>query len=150
MQDLMVETALRRPLRVLVAGNRFNLYGITYALAAKTGRYAEILENNIFLSRAETAYQVTALLKEAKTDGMLTLVTDLLTSFYDESVPEGEVDQLLFEAITELQRLGKAAPVVVSAHAKAGRPRLLKALERAAQRVEYIRQAVPYRPPADF
>ena len=135
---LIVQAALLGPVRVLLGGNRFSFYDIAYALAAETGLYEEILEKHITLSRAETCYQVVELLIETKTSTTLTLVSDLLTTFYDESVSEKEVDQLLFEGIQELRRLSSQAPVVVSAHPRDNRPRLLKVLEKAVNVVEYL------------
>lgn len=135
MHRLLVEAALLGPVKILLGGNRFLFYEIAYALAAQTERYEEILEKRITLSRAETCYQVLALLAETESTPTLTLVSDLLTSFYDQGVPEKEVDQLLFESLLELRRLSRAAPVVVSAHGKGTRPRLLKALERSADEI---------------
>ncbi|MGD8457579.1 MAG: hypothetical protein PVF83_14445 [Anaerolineales bacterium] len=131
----MVEAALQGPVRALLGGNRFSFYDIAYALAAETRRYEDILRNNITLSRAETCYQVVELLLETPTSATLTLVSDLLASFYDEGVPEGEIDQLLFESVLQLSRLSSQAPVVVSAYGKENRPRLLKALENKADEV---------------
>jgi hypothetical protein len=76
------------------------------------------------------------LLTQTQADGVPSLVLDLLTTFYDEGAPEREINQLLFEAILELRRLSRGALVVVSAHAEENRPRLLKVLENAVERVE--------------
>lgn len=137
MHALIIELALSGPVRVLIGGNRFNVYSINYALARETGQYREILESNIILSRAEICYQMVELLMDTKTNSVPTLVCDLLTTFYDEGVPENEVDQMLFESILELRRLSRAALVVASAYPDQKRIRLLKALERAAGKVEH-------------
>jgi hypothetical protein len=136
MHALIVELALAGPVKVLIGGNRYDHYRINYALAAATPCYEQVLQDHIRLSRAETCYQMVALLAGTQADPVPTLVLDLLATFYDEGVPEREVNQLLFEAVLELRRLSRGAPVAVSAHAGQDRPRLLKVLERAVDRIE--------------
>jgi hypothetical protein len=136
MHALIVELALTGPVKILIGGNRYDHYGINYALAAATSHYEYILDAHIRLSRAETCYQMVELLKQTPSDRTPSLILDLLAPFHDESVPEREMDQLLFEAILELRRLSREAMVVVSAHAGKNRPRLLKALQHALEQVE--------------
>jgi hypothetical protein len=83
------------------------------------------------------------LLKQTPSDRTPSLILDLLAPFHDESVPEREMDQLLFEAILELRRLSREAMVVVSAHAGKNRPRLLKALQHALEQVEQPQSFLP-------
>jgi len=135
MHWLIVETALLQPVRVLLGGNQFSFYDISYALANITPDYESCLENHIYLSRAETCYQMVQLLTEVKTSSRPILVSDLLNPFYDDGVPEREIDLLLFEAIIQLQRLSKKAPVVVSATEKQIRPRLLNILQQHASQI---------------
>ena len=146
MQALVVQGALRGRVRLLIAGNRFGVYDIAYQLATMTGDYWDILENQISLSRAETYYQVVELLRVARTSPTLTLVSDLLVTFEDESVPEMEIDQLLFEAILALRRMRDEAPVVVSAHPGQERPRLFNALAKAADEIEHLNEHQPNPP----
>jgi len=136
MQALIVELALAGPVKVLIGGNRYDHYGINYALAAVAPDYEYILDTHIRLSRAETCYQMIELLNQTPADQTPCLVLDLLTPFHDESVPEREINQLLFEAILELRRLSQDAAVTVSAHKGQARPRLLKVLENAVDRDE--------------
>lgn len=136
MQALIVALALAGPVNVLIGGNRYDHYGINYALAATTPHYEQILGENIRLSRAETCYQMIELLSQTPADQTPSLVLDLLMPFHDESVPEREINQLLFEAILELRRLSQEAAMVVSAYRGQDRPRLLKVLENAVDRVE--------------
>jgi hypothetical protein len=145
MHALIVELALAGPVKLLIGGNRYDHYWINYALAAATSRYEQILEENIRLSRAETCYQMVELLNRTQADQVPSLVLDLLTPFYDESVPDSETNQLLFEAILELRRLSRQAAVAVSAHLGQNRPRLLKVLENAVDRVDQS-QVLPLRP----
>jgi hypothetical protein len=147
MQALIVELALTGLVKILIGGNRYDHYGINYALAAATSHYEYILDAHIRLSRAETCYQMVELLKQTPADQTPSLVLDLLAPFHDESVPEREMDQLLFEAILELRRLSRVAMITVSAHAGKNRPRLLKVLENAFDQVEqpqvFLSQPVP-------
>lgn len=136
MHALIVELALAGPVKVLIGGNRYDHYWVNYALAAATPRYEHILDNHIHLSRAETCYQMVELLTQMQTNQVPSLVLDLLATFYDEGVPERETNQLLFEAILEFRRLSRGAAVVVSAHPEENRPRLLKVIKNAVDRVE--------------
>ena len=136
MHALIAELALDGPVKLLIGGNRYDHYGINYALAAATSCYEYILGAHIRLSRAETCYQMVELLKQTPADQTPSLVLDLLAPFHDEGVPEREINQLLFEVILELRRLSREAAVVVSAHPGENRSQLLKVLENAADRIE--------------
>ena len=136
MHALLVEMALKGPVRLLIGGNRCDHYWVNYALAAATPYYEHILHRHIRLSRAETCYQMVELLSQTKVDQVPSLVLDLLTPFSDQSVPDSEINQLLFEAILALRRLSRQATVVVSAHAGQNRPRLLEVLKKSLDGVE--------------
>ena len=136
MHDLLIDFALQGPVRVLLGGNDFPVYTIAYDLAARTGEYYAILEEGIHLSRAETVYQMTELLKQTPGSATPTLVSDLLNSFMEDSLTAKEVNQLLFECILELQQLCKTAPVYVSSYESPIRPHLLMALSKAADVVQ--------------
>ena len=136
MHLLIVEMALAGPVKVLICGNRYNHYEVNYALAATTGDYKRILAENIRLSRAETCYQMVELLHKVQADSTPVLALDFLSTFYEESLPEREIDQLLFEALLQLRRINQQAAVIISAHLGQKRLRLLKALENTVDRVE--------------
>jgi len=136
MHALIVELALAGSVKLLIGGNRYDHYEINYALAAATPCYERILGENIRLSRAETCYQMVELLNQTSTNRIPSLVLDLLAPFHDESIPEREINQLLFEVILELRRLSRETAVVVSAHPGENRSQLLKVLENAADRIE--------------
>lgn len=136
MLDLLIETALRQPVRVLLGGNYFPVYQITYTLAVQSSDYHTILDQGITLSRAETGYQLVELLQQTPGSTTSTLVADLLSPLMDESLREKEASELLFESILELRRLSKTARVYVSAHHPQPRPHLLMALTRAAGQVQ--------------
>jgi len=139
MHALIVELALAGPVKVLIGGNHYDHYGINYALAAASSHYEYILDTHIHLSRAETCYQMVELLNQTPADQTPSLVLDLLAPFHDESVPEREINQLLFEAILELRRLNQRAKVVVSASPGKNRPRLLTVLENVFDQIEQPR-----------
>jgi hypothetical protein len=136
MHARIVDLALAGPVKVLIGGNRYDHYGINYALAAATSHYEYVLEDHVRLSRAETCYQMVELLSQTRAEPVPCLVLDLLATFYDEAAPEREIHQLLFEAVLELRRLSWVAAVAVSAHAGQNHPRLLEVLKKAADRVE--------------
>jgi len=136
MHNLLIETALQGPVRLLIGGNCFPVYTIAYDLAAQGGDYLTILAEQIHLSRAETAYQMTELLRQTEADQMATLVTEMLNPFMDDGLNEKEASQLLFESIIELRRLGKGNPVYVSSHEAPARPHLLMALANAVGTVQ--------------
>ena len=135
MQQQLIEAALHEPVRVLLGGNYFPVYEIAYAFAAQKGDYYTILNEHLSLSRAETCYQMTALLKDTPGAAITTFVSDLLTPFMDEGIRDKEAGQLLFESINELRRLSRQTQVVVSASHSPNRPYLLLALSRAASTV---------------
>jgi len=132
MEELTVQGALSGHVDALILGNRFNLYNIAYKLAETTTHYRHLLDSHITLSRAETCYQAVGLLSEFRENDTVTLVSDLLVTFEDESAPEKEIDELFFEGLLQLKRLATHAPVIVSAHPGRQRPHLFRALEKAA------------------
>lgn len=136
---LMVEAAARLALdgrvRVLDGGNRFNVYPVAQAVRRITPRLEETL-SHITLSRAFTCYQVLTLLEETSAQPVPTLVLDLLATFLDENVTLDESRRLLQLGIGHLQRISRAAPVVVSVKPllslSADRKPLLELLKEAA------------------
>jgi hypothetical protein len=128
--------------RVLDGGNRFDAHGIARAVRRQTSDLYAALER-IWIARAFTCYQMLALLAQIPTGPEPVLVLDLLSTFYDESVPEAERRRLLVEGLAHLQRLGRQAAVAVTATplvqpGPAGRPLpvdFLARLEAAAEQV---------------
>lgn len=105
--------ALRSPVRVLDGGNRFDAYGISRSLRRKTPHLKSALER-IQVRRAFTCYQVISLLSEVPLSTLPTLVLDLLTTFYDESVDLPERLRLLKLCLEQLRRLSRHAPVITT------------------------------------
>ena len=135
-QQLIVTAALHEPVRVLIGGNRYDHYGVNYAIASATPAYEHIMREHIFLSRAETCYQMVELLMQTRADEKPTIILDLLATFYDDSVPDREINALMAEAAAQLRRLSQQAPVVIGSRPNETRPALIHVLARLAQRTE--------------
>jgi len=114
MLELAAHLVLRGSLRVMDCGNRFNAYILARKLyRLRRGDPKQVLER-VYVSRAFTCYQVTALLEQAAVCTDPTLLIDLLDTFYDQSVPLGERRRLLDISLEHLQRLSQQAAVVAS------------------------------------
>jgi hypothetical protein len=152
MLDLIARLACRGPLRLLDGGNCFDVYRCNQAIArvlqGQKGQLSDVLER-IQLARAFTCYQMVALLKQTSARPVPTLVLDLLSTFYDESVPAVESRRLLQTCIAQLQRLNNRAPVAISVRPglPGSRPEELEALQSAASQVWALEPYVPD-PPA--
>jgi hypothetical protein len=68
------------------------------------------------LSRAFTCFQLAELIENAPVGHEPLFVLDLLSTFYDESVPLRDSERLLATTLSHLKRLAAAAPVIVGAH----------------------------------
>lgn len=136
-QQLIVSIALNTPVKLLIEGNRYDHYAINYAIASASSDYEHIMRQNIFLSRAETCYQMLELLIQTRADQKPTIILDLLASFYDEGVSDREINQLMVESIMQIRRLSQKAPVMISARPDKKRPSLFNVLKNLAHHVEY-------------
>ncbi len=152
MLGLIARLACRGPLRLLDGGNCFDVYHCNQAIArilqGQKDQLPATLER-IQLARAFTCYQMAALLKQTSGRPVPTLVLDLLSTFYDESVPVAESRRLLQECIEQLQRLNSLAPVAISARPglSGSRRELLETLQSAASQVWALEPYSP-EPPA--
>ena len=113
MLELSAHLALRGSVRMLDGGNSYNALYVARFLRRETVRLDESL-NRIMVARAFTCYQVITLLEETAVSPHPTLVLDLLSTFYDESVTVPEAYRLLQLVVGHLHRLRHCAPVVVS------------------------------------
>ncbi len=143
---LAARLALAGTLRVLDCGNCFNVYTVTQALHQHTMDTTAALKR-ISVARAFTCYQVTALLESTPQDSTPTLVLDLLSTFYDESVSLGERRRLLDRNVTALRRLSREGSVLVSIHPGGAQAQacsgLVEAVEEAAGQVWRIEPQAP-------
>ncbi len=133
---LLVRLAVRSRVRWLICGNYLDLQRLIYAVALRAGgSYYDILENNIVISRAETCYQVVALLRKTEAAKTPTFVSDLLVQFYDEKVHDDEATELFSEGIQALKQLSQTGPVIVSASGSTERPQFYTTLLQNAGRI---------------
>ena len=114
MLALAARLAWRGPLQVLDAGNRFNAYQVARFLRGDGAEDFRQALDRIRVARAFTPTQMLALLQATPASKDPTLVLDLLSTFYDESLPFSERQRTLLGCILELKQLSSAAPVVVS------------------------------------
>ena len=113
MLELSALLALRGSVRVLDGGNSYNALYVARFVRRETVELDQTL-NRITVARAFTCYQVITLLEETAVSPHPTLVLDLLSTFYDESVSLPEAYRLLKLVVGHLHRLRRLAPVVVS------------------------------------
>lgn len=100
--------------RLFDGGNRFDGYFVARLARRLTPRPHPVLDG-MRLSRAFTCFQLAELIETAPAQPAPLFVLDLLNTFYDESVPLKDGQRLLGRTIGHLQRLARAAPVIVGA-----------------------------------
>jgi hypothetical protein len=136
MRRCLVRLAVHAPIRWLLCGNYLDLQSLIYAVAQRAGKhYYRVLQENIAISRAETCYQVVALLQKTRPGREPIFITDLLLQFYTNQVRDDEASSLFLQGLLALKELGRAAPVIVSASPGAERTQLFTALFQNAGRV---------------
>lgn len=136
MRRYLVRLAVHAPIRWLICGNYLDLQLLIYDVARSAGgNYYRVLEDNIAISRAETCYQVVALLRKTRAAATPTFVTDLLMHFYDDKVRDDEASELFIQGILALKGLGQVGPIIVSASPGAERTQLYAMLFHNADRI---------------
>lgn len=100
--------------RVFDGGNLFDGYFVA-RMARRMSPRPEVVLSRLRLSRAFTCYQLAQLIEEAGASLSPVLILDLLSTFYDESVPLRDVERLLTQVIAHLKRLAAVGPVIVGA-----------------------------------
>jgi len=116
---LTLVAARGQPVRVFDGGNRFDGYFIA-RLARRLSSDPHAVLERVHLSRAFTCFQLAQLIENAPAgDGPqapeVLFVLDLLSTFYDESVPLRDAERLLSKTIAHLKRLAAGGPVIVGA-----------------------------------
>lgn len=128
--------------KVFDGGNRFDGYFVA-RMARRLSPQPEVVLSRLRLSRAFTCYQLAQLIEEARASRSPVLILDLLTTFYDESVPFRDVERLLGQVISHLKRLASVGPVIVGAREPQSmvqeRWRLLEQLQIAADTAWMLR-----------
>ena len=79
-------------------------------------RHPYAVMERVRLSRAFTCFQLSELIENAPASPEPLFVLDLLTTFYDESVPLRDTERLLGSTITHLKRLAACGPVIVGVY----------------------------------
>ncbi len=136
MRRYLVRLSVCAPIRWLICGNYLDLQQLIYGVVQRAGEnYYRVLDDNIAISRAETCYQVVALLRKTKAARTPTFVSDLLLHFYDTKVRDAEASELFIQAVLALKQLSLGGPVIVSATASAERTQLYTMLHQNAGRI---------------
>src|SRR4030067_424411 len=95
--------------RLFDSGTRFDGYFVA-RLARRLTDKPHAVMGRLRLSRAFTCFQLAELIESTTPDGSPLFVLDLLSTFYDESVPLRDVERLLGETLPPLQWLGASPP----------------------------------------
>lgn len=101
-------------LRIFDGGNSFDGYFVARQ-ARRFSTHPHAVLERIRLSRAFTCFQLAELIENAPANPEPLFVLNLLSTFYDESVPLRDSERLLATTITHLKRLAAAGPVIVGA-----------------------------------
>ncbi len=156
---LAVATALAgrgQPVRIFDGGNRFDGYFVARLARQLAGNPhphlpadPHALLGRIRLSRAFTCFQLAELIENAPACPEPLFVLEMLSTFYDESVPLADSERLLTVTLAHLKRLAAAGPVIVGAREPQtlvkDRWALLDRLQAAADAAWLLR---PSQPPA--
>jgi hypothetical protein len=115
-------------------GNTFRLYQIAQLAQIHHLNPKQVLDN-IYISRAFTAYQVTSLithhLKEAikKYNAKLAIISDIASFFLDKDIPEDETQRIFSQTTTYLSNFARETKTIIVAtyppHADSTRNNLL-------------------------
>lgn len=138
LHQLIAYLALSGPVRVLDAGNHFNLIEIAYSIRRASPDLQTAAER-IKVVRAFTCVEVLHALQQQKDVAPL-VVLDMLATFYDDAVSDKRSVLLVQECLTEINRLKANAPVLV--HVRDDQPKdsprsgVLRVLEQGADLVD--------------
>lgn len=101
-------------------GNTFNPYAIS-ALAREFGLNPKSALEQVFISRAFTAYQLSALILETLEDALkhhkskLVLISSITNLFLDKDVPTKEAFEIFRKIITHLSDLALKRNIIIAA-----------------------------------
>jgi hypothetical protein len=141
---LIARRALMGPVRVLDGGNCFKGHHLARELRRGTPNLKAALEN-VHVARAFTCYQVATLLNSTPEVPFPTMVLEMLSTFYDESVPLVERQRLLETCLAQLHRLSRLASVAVSVSPPPDETsiNLLSTLEETADHIWHLEPQLP-------
>jgi hypothetical protein len=110
--EATAQLALKDSVTILDGGNSFDGYGLARLLRSKTPDLQAAL-HNVLLSRIFSCYQMKTMLEAYDDTSRPLIVLDMLSTFLDENV-RLETRKYLFSVChTHLQRISRAAPVLV-------------------------------------
>jgi hypothetical protein len=135
MLSLVVRLALSGPLLVFDAANQFDAFEAARLIRQQTAQLDSVL-SRVRVARAFTCYQVVTLFKGLPAAPMPHVVFDLPATFYDESVTLSESRRLFQIVLRHVERLRRAAPLLISVRPPQGRD-----ADRVCRRAEFL-QAV--------
>lgn len=111
--ELIAGLALGGPLTILDGGNCFPAYRLLRAVRARTTNLPAVMQR-VFVRRAFTCHQMLAMLEGTPSLPQPTILLNLLSTFYDEQIPERETRRLLESCLRQVERLAQNAPVLVT------------------------------------
>jgi len=111
---LSLFAAQGQSLRVFDGGNSFDGYFVARQ-ARRFSTHPHAVLERIRLSRAFTCFQLAELIETSPANSEPLFVLNLLSTFYDESVPLRDSERLLATTISHLKRLAAVGPVIVGA-----------------------------------
>lgn len=126
-QELVDRLAVRGQVYVVAGGNRYSLEHLPLLLSHQPVLLEAALQR-IFITRAETCYQLLDALEYTQPHQSPLIATDLLRTLSEEDIEEAEAARLLGKCLGHLRRLSKHTPVLASAVEGEERPQLLDSL----------------------
>jgi hypothetical protein len=111
--ELIAGLALSGPLTILDGGNCFPAYRLLRTVRTRTTNLPAVMQR-VFVSRAFTCHQMLALLERTPSLPQPHILLNLLSTFYDEQIPEHETRRLLESCLRQVDRLAQNAPVLVT------------------------------------
>lgn len=112
LQGFAAFLSLRGPVKVLDAGNHFNVYDVAYIIRRMTAHLPRAADN-IHIVRAFTCIEVLRGLEEMPS-GHPVLILDFLATFYDDAVSDQRAVVLFERCFAQVNRLRQFAPVIIS------------------------------------
>jgi hypothetical protein len=113
MLNLSIFIGIQTDVLVVDGGNRFDPHYVAYGIRRFTHWWEEVAERT-HIVRAFTCYEVVKALQEVPHEPYPLLVIDMLATFYDENVNDGESLHLVNKCAKELKRILEYRPVVIS------------------------------------
>jgi hypothetical protein len=113
LSQLLAELSLRGEITVVDGGHRLRPYRIAHLLAQRT-RDIHAASSRFHIRLASTCYQMQAVLRGTPDLPQPYILLDLLATFYDDHVRDSEASRLLTSCLDEINRLRRAAPVLIT------------------------------------